>query len=179
MPVYVGTTPASTRVVNIVAPYSRPLTRYDVYLYSTDDLPRRVDVAAGDTLTVPNTAYVESYGVRVAGSRPASPPPPPPPPPPPLIPKPTRADAGKVLVVSEGGSRYELAASDVAGDRYYPHTQAVAASTWTIPHNLGKFPSVTVVDSAGTEVVGDVTHADENTAVVTFTAAFAGRAFCN
>lgn len=179
MPVYVGATPTTERVLTITAPYARPLTRYDVYLYGTGNLPRRVDVAAGDDLVVPNTAYVESYGVAVGGTRPPAPPPPPPPPAPPLIPKPTLADAGKILVASAGGTRYELAASDVAGDAHYPHTQSVAAATWTIPHNLGKFPAVTVVDSAGTEVVGDVTHPDENTVVVSFTAAFAGRAYCN
>jgi hypothetical protein len=35
-------------------------------------------------------------------------------------------------------------------DAYYRHVQSVAAAVWTVVHNLGKFPSVSVVDSTGT-----------------------------
>lgn len=59
----------------------------------------------------------------------------------------------------------------------YVHVQDTAVTTWTINHNLGYYPSVTVVDSAGSEVVGDVTYPDANTVTATFGGAFGGRAY--
>jgi hypothetical protein len=61
----------------------------------------------------------------------------------------------------------------------FTFTQVTAASSWDITHNLGKFPSVSVVDSAGTNVVGQVDYGDENTLRINFTAAFAGVAYLN
>lgn len=59
----------------------------------------------------------------------------------------------------------------------YTHTQGTAAAVWSITHNLGFFPNVTVLDSAGTEVEGDVAYVDANNLTVTFTAAFGGVAY--
>lgn len=61
----------------------------------------------------------------------------------------------------------------------YVHDQASAAATWTIPHGLGKFPSVTVVDSTGRVVIGGVSYTDRDTVEVSFRAAFAGTAYLN
>jgi len=61
----------------------------------------------------------------------------------------------------------------------YTHTQTSASATWTITHNLNCFPSVTIVDSAGTVVIGDVSYTNANTLVVTFVAAFGGKAYLN
>lgn len=44
----------------------------------------------------------------------------------------------------------------ITDDRHHTHKQAQAAKVWTVAHNLGKRPAVTVVDSAGTVVIGDV-----------------------
>lgn len=61
----------------------------------------------------------------------------------------------------------------------YTHTQVSASATWTITHNLNCFPSVTVVDSAGTVVFGDVEYISANVVRVTFVAAFGGKAYLN
>lgn len=66
-----------------------------------------------------------------------------------------------------------------AGADTYTHQQLIPATVWTIVHNLGKYPSVTVIDSAGTEVEGDVQFTDTNTIVITFSSAFAGKASLN
>ena len=58
----------------------------------------------------------------------------------------------------------------------YTHTQISAQAVWQIAHNLNKYPSVTVVDSAGSVVVGDIRYIDRNNLTVTFTAGFAGKA---
>jgi hypothetical protein len=50
---------------------------------------------------------------------------------------------------------------------------------WTITHNLGKFPSVTIVDVANNIVVGEVVYINSNIIQVTFSSAFAGCVFLN
>ena len=57
------------------------------------------------------------------------------------------------------------------------HTQGVVSSTWTINHTLGGRPSVTVVDSAGTVVYGEVQYLSNSQVVVTFSAPFSGYAY--
>ena len=57
--------------------------------------------------------------------------------------------------------------------------QGVPASTWNIQHNLGKFPSITVVDTAGTVVMGQYDYVDNNNITLTFAAGFAGKAYLN
>lgn len=64
-------------------------------------------------------------------------------------------------------------------DRTFVYQQGVASDTWTIPHNLGKYPSVTVVDSTGRVVVGGTQYLDSNTVVLTFSGAFSGVAYLN
>jgi len=58
-------------------------------------------------------------------------------------------------------------------------TQGSAASTWTIAHNLEKFPSVTVVDSANNVVVGHITYTNTNSLTVSFSSSFSGKAYIN
>lgn len=61
----------------------------------------------------------------------------------------------------------------------YVFTQGTPSTTWTIVHNLGVFPSVTVVDSAGSVQIGDVLYVSANEITLTFSAAFAGKAYLN
>lgn len=55
-------------------------------------------------------------------------------------------------------------------------TQAVAATVWNVNHNLGKFPSISVVDTANTVVTGQYEYTDNNNVILTFSAGFAGKA---
>ena len=71
----------------------------------------------------------------------------------------------------------QVAAS--SGVATYIHKQSEASSKWTIEHNLGRCPSVTIVDSAGTVVYGDVQYVDDNVLTVSFSAAFDGKAYLN
>jgi hypothetical protein len=61
----------------------------------------------------------------------------------------------------------------------YVYKQASAASVWPIEHDLNEYPSVTVVDSAGSVVVGAITYVDSNNIVLNFSAPFAGTAYLN
>lgn len=60
------------------------------------------------------------------------------------------------------------------GGSAYVFTQSVAASTWTINHNLGFVPSVEVFDSGSQEVDADVTHPTVNQTVILFSVPLSG-----
>ena len=66
-----------------------------------------------------------------------------------------------------------------ASDKTFVHDQAIPSDIWTITHNLGKFPSVSVVDTQKTIYWGNVEYINSNQLKVTFSAAFAGQAFLN
>lgn len=64
-------------------------------------------------------------------------------------------------------------------NKSFIHIQGEASDTWMIEHNMGRYPSVTVVDSAGSAVFGDVAYTNENQLTVTFSVAFSGKAYLN
>jgi hypothetical protein len=55
--------------------------------------------------------------------------------------------------------------------------QGSPASLWTITHNLGGYPSVTVADSAGSVGYGAVKYIDPSSLTVEFASSFSGRAY--
>lgn len=64
-------------------------------------------------------------------------------------------------------------------DKNFVHTQTVADSVWVINHDLAKYPSVMVVDSAGTVVIGQIDYNSINQITLTFFGAFSGKAYLN
>lgn len=66
-----------------------------------------------------------------------------------------------------------------AGDKSYTHTQISPIATWSIMHGLNKYPSVTIIDSSGNKVMGEVKYIDENNIEITYSAAFSGSAYLN
>lgn len=58
----------------------------------------------------------------------------------------------------------------------YVHTQAVAASIWTINHNLGFTPAVTVFTVGGMQMIAEVLHTSINQTLVYLASAMAGSA---
>lgn len=85
------------------------------------------------------------------------------------------------VAVGQGpaGPRGLRGPSGADGDKSYRHAQSVAAAVWTIAHGLGKYPSVTVLDSAGDQCEGDLSYVDTDSLTLTFQAGFAGAAFLN
>ena len=57
--------------------------------------------------------------------------------------------------------------------------QNTVATVWNIQHNLGKFPSITVIDTGDTVVTGEYTYIDNNNVQLNFSAGFAGKAYLN
>lgn len=70
-------------------------------------------------------------------------------------------------------------AAESQGDKNYVHLQPVASATWTVQHDLNKFPSVTSVNINNIEMYGEVVFDDLNNLTINFSAAFSGRAFIN
>lgn len=67
----------------------------------------------------------------------------------------------------------------VGTDKNFVFNQQEASDTWTINHTLNKFPSVSVVDSAGDIVIGNVTYNSTSQIILTFSASFSGKAYLN
>ena len=90
-----------------------------------------------------------------------------------------------------GKSAYEVWLSDghagsvsdflawLRATNYYIHEQGFSSTTWNINHGLGKYPSVTVVDSGGNWMIGEVYYKNENEIILRFTYEFSGKAYLN
>ena len=59
----------------------------------------------------------------------------------------------------------------------YAHMQGSASNSWAITHNLGFKPNVTVIDSAGNIVEGEIAYTNSNSLTVSFQSAFSGNAY--
>ena len=57
--------------------------------------------------------------------------------------------------------------------------QAVASTQWDIQHNLGKFPSVSVINNNNVVINGEVKYIDNNNIQLNFSAGFSGKAYLN
>ena len=78
----------------------------------------------------------------------------------------------------------EVMTSPIIGDITYTHNQTSTSNTWVVTHNLNRFPSVTVVDSGGSIVVGTVVYNSNKQLTITFFSggsalAFQGKAYLN
>lgn len=65
----------------------------------------------------------------------------------------------------------------ISVSRRYVHAQTVPSDTWTINHDLGGEPSISVVDSAKTMVIGEVRYISTTQIEVQFTSPFSGFAY--
>lgn len=86
------------------------------------------------------------------------------------------------LNVEDGGKLYQKDEFGVVKKiledvNLYTHNQTSASAVWTIYHNTDTYPSVTVVDSAGTRVYGDEVFLSSNVVQITFSAPFSGKAY--
>lgn len=89
-------------------------------------------------------------------------------------------ESTSIVVVSKPTTSISLKGiTGGGGDAFFEHTQATPESVWEITHNLNKKPTVTVVDSADTMVMGEVEYLNNNTVRLTFAGAFSGKAYFN
>jgi hypothetical protein len=93
------------------------------------------------------------------------------------------ADLGH-LFVGDGATAGGVEPTVAAAQSTFVYTQGTPAAVWTIAHGLGRYPSVTVVDSAGTVCGGSVEYLSADAVRLSFfgggsPAAFAGTAYLN
>jgi hypothetical protein len=58
----------------------------------------------------------------------------------------------------------------------FVHIQSTPNASWVIVHNMDCHPGVTVIDSASSQVEGDVVYDSFNQLTINFTGAFSGKA---
>ena len=63
-----------------------------------------------------------------------------------------------------------------AGGEAFVFTQSTPQQVWTVDHNLGAYPNVYIIDTAGEQCEGDVNNVTLNRVTITFSAPFAGQA---
>lgn len=61
----------------------------------------------------------------------------------------------------------------------FVYEQGTASDTWVIVHNLNKYPSVTIVDSAGNVFTPAIQYDSKNQITVTMNGATTGKAYLN
>lgn len=99
----------------------------------------------------------------------------------------TDSDGAKTTVKLKGGTGItltqpasnEITIASLNDDANFIFTQGIPSATWNITHNLGKFPSVSVVDTANQLMYGDTEYINENSLTITFSAPFSGKAYLN
>jgi len=64
-------------------------------------------------------------------------------------------------------------------DKHFEFTQGTPSTQWDIVHNLSKFPSISVVDTGNTTVIGSYDYINADRVVLNFSTPFAGKAFLN
>ena len=79
------------------------------------------------------------------------------------------------------GNYYDFAVFTLSSrsDLTFVFTQGVPATVWNIQHNLGKFPSVSVINNNNVVINGEVTYIDNNNVQLNFSAGFSGKAYLN
>lgn len=65
------------------------------------------------------------------------------------------------------------------GDKHFAFVQSVPSDVWIIEHKLDKYPSVSIIDSANTAIIGEVRYIDTDKLEVHFTSKFSGKAYLN
>lgn len=82
-----------------------------------------------------------------------------------------------VLKAKVGGSWVEIVGGAGVGGSAFTHHQETPSATWVIVHDLPYQPAVTIVDTQGVVVDGDIDYGVLGTVTVSFSAAFAGLAY--
>lgn len=87
-----------------------------------------------------------------------------------------------IFLVTHLGESFKVTKSQLLSnvkEKTFIFTQLFPSAIWSINHNLNQEPSVSVIDSGGSMVFGDVLYLDENNIRIEFSAGFAGKAYLN
>ena len=80
---------------------------------------------------------------------------------------------------SEGWQELALTGPPGPAGTTYTHNQMTPSDTWVAIHSLNKFPSVMVVDSAGTVIDPDIRYDSSIQITIIFGSPTSGKAYLN
>lgn len=81
------------------------------------------------------------------------------------------------ITVTEEPVALTVVSADAPAPVAYHHVQGLSSTEWVIRHNLGWYPNVTTLDSAGSVSHGELVHDSKNQLRVTFSAPISGNAY--
>lgn len=96
---------------------------------------------------------------------------------------PAAGDEGKYCWQQDDNSEWLLVSAGPAvwhrknGTEVFEQTTPLG--TWTVAHNLGRHPSVTVTDHLGSVLLTDVQYVDANTVQINHSVPMIGKVYCN
>jgi hypothetical protein len=82
-------------------------------------------------------------------------------------------------IIITGGVQGPPGKTGTGSDANFTFSQNSPASVWLISHPLPKNPSVSVVDTSGTQVHGTVSYPSASQIRIEFSAPFSGKAYLN
>lgn len=86
---------------------------------------------------------------------------------------------GKFLIVKNDESGIGVSAIQIESDKSFEHVQIEPLAVWTIIHNLGKQPSVNIVDADGFTALVDINRINDNELQIVSSIPFSGIAYLN
>lgn len=77
------------------------------------------------------------------------------------------------------GVVYKGEGSGGGSDKNYIHEQTEPKSTWIITHNLGKYPSIDIIDDNNIIIMGEIEYISKNKIIARFNKEYTGKAILN
>lgn len=77
------------------------------------------------------------------------------------------------------GVVYKGDGSGGGSDKNYIYEQTEPKSIWIITHNLGKYPSIDIIDDNNIIIMGEIEYISENKIIARFNKEYTGKAILN
>lgn len=77
------------------------------------------------------------------------------------------------------GIVYKGDGSGGGSDKNYIYEQTEPKSIWIITHNLGKYPSIDIIDDNNIIIMGEIEYISENKIIARFNKEYTGKAILN
>lgn len=83
------------------------------------------------------------------------------------------------IPILKSGVNVSKLGDSIFGDKFYLFVQEEPSKAWLIVHGLEKYPSVSIIDNTGENVIGKINYLDENIIQIEFSNELSGKAFLN
>jgi len=89
----------------------------------------------------------------------------------------TSENAGDGIAITDVGGIVKI--ENIDPDKSFIFEQGISSDVWEIQHNLDKYPAISIVDTAGNEIIANIQYINRNNVKITMTSAFKGKAYLN